>query len=96
MNMEFAIYKAAVAQLDAEAKAASEKMKALGGGTGPMGLTPDHIKFSPEYRIAYATSQQAHQKLRSLNQTYVKKFANELRAEREAKRNSRVAESIGK
>ena len=57
-----------------------------GTGSGSMGLTPDHIKASPEwkaYRTAYDTALTA---LRNFNGWFVKTFKKEYRAERNARR----------
>ncbi len=55
-------------QAEAAWREAGKAMKAIPGiGSGPMGLTPDHVKFSPAYRAAKAASDAAFAKLRKLN-----------------------------
>lgn len=48
----------------------------------PNGLTPDHIKFSPEYRNAKSLYHRHFSDLRRFNQWYVKTFKKELAEER--------------
>lgn len=49
---------------------------------GPMGLTPDHIKASPEYKADKLNCTIAFNALRSFNKSFVKVFKKEIRAER--------------
>lgn len=53
------------------------------------GLTPDHIKATPEWRAARARYDSAFAALRAFNQRFVKAFARELRAERLARAEAR-------
>ncbi len=54
--------------LEAESKAASDALRALPGvGSGAMGLTPDSVRSSSEYRAARAASDRAFQALRRFN-----------------------------
>lgn len=76
----FELAKAESARLDAGAARAAEALKAY--PRGPMGLTPDHVKASPEYRADKQEYDRAFQRQRAFNASYVKLFANELRAER--------------
>lgn len=49
-------------------KAASAALKAIPGvGSGPMGLTPEHIRLSPEYRAAKTAYDRAFQAVRAEN-----------------------------
>lgn len=82
--MDFATYKTTVEELNARMKRASQRMRELGAGTGQRGLTPDHVKFSPEYRLARREYQTAFSALRDLNQKHLKSFRKELQAERVA------------
>lgn len=59
---------------------------------GPMGLTPDLVKKSPEYIKLKAAYDKAFQTLRTFNAAYTKRYAKEIRAERRA--NSRSTLSI--
>jgi len=49
---------------------------------GPMGLPPESVRLSPEYRAAKARTDRAFARLRAFNGAFVKRFAKELRAER--------------
>lgn len=49
---------------------------------GPMGLTPEHIRTTPEYQAAKRKADQLFAELRAFNGVYVKKFAKEMREER--------------
>ncbi len=46
------------------------------------GLTPDHVKATPEYKIARLASDRAFARLRDFNGFYTKKFAKEIREDR--------------
>lgn len=60
----FTIWRAARLALEAESKAASDAWRAIPGvSSGPMGLTPDCVKASPEYRAAKARYDRAHSAL---------------------------------
>jgi hypothetical protein len=52
----------------------------------PNGLTPDHVKASPEYRAAKLQYDTAFGKLRTFNASFVKSFRAELRRDRTMKR----------
>ncbi len=49
---------------------------------GAMGITPDAIRATPEFRAANVRFQKAFARLQAFNTIYVKKFAKEIRAER--------------
>jgi len=84
--MTFEQAKAIRDQLDAAAAAAGRAIKAVPGvGTGPLGLTPDAVKASPEWRAARAAYDTAAAKLRGFNMFFTRQFARELRAERRAR-----------
>jgi hypothetical protein len=53
-------------QLWNDASAAGKNLTSISGG-GPMGLTPDSVKASPEYRIAKADYERAASVLRAFN-----------------------------
>lgn len=74
-----------------QAKARAEELneacnvagKALGKfPKGPMGLTPDAVKHSTEFKTAKAIFDLAFARLRAFNSIYVKQFARERREER--------------
>jgi hypothetical protein len=81
----FAAAKLHADELDAACKAANNRRNAL-SGTHPMGLTPDSIKFDSEYRAISREADRAFERVRDFNAWYTKAFAEELRAERDAKR----------
>lgn len=93
--LQFAAYVAARDLLESQAMAAAKALAAIPGiGSGAMGLTPDSIKQSRDYREARAVHEAAHGALRALNAGNVKRFARELRQEREARRAARMASPI--
>ncbi len=91
-QLEFMAYAIARDGIEARLRAASARLNAIPGiGSGPMGLTPDSVKQSAEYREARATYDDLHKLLGRLNARNVKRFAPELRAEREAARAAKLA-----
>ena len=93
MNFEQA--KKYAQRFDNEHKQAAEKLKETGQrlarelgieARGPMGLTPDAIKFSPEYQKAWKRERRAFSVMREFNAQYSRVFKRELREERNAKR----------
>lgn len=81
--------KACAADLEADAAAKGRALAALSGG-GPMGLTPDHVRASPAWREASAAYAEAFQALRRFNQGFVRLYAREIRADRDAARAART------
>ena len=69
--------------LFAASKAAGDVLRAY--PKGPMGLTPDEVKASPQWRAERAASDRAFAEARDFNAWLVKTFAREYRAERAAK-----------
>lgn len=66
---------------------ASARLAAIPGtGSGPMGLTPDHVKALPEWRAAHFAYWQAHTALADLNRRSVKRYRAELAQEQRARR----------
>ena len=57
---------------------------------GPMNMTPDHVRATPEWKAAKAASDRAFQAYRNFNGMMLKAFPNELKAERDARRVSRM------
>jgi hypothetical protein len=53
---------------------------------GAMGLTPDHVRATPEWRAANGRFKKAFAALRAFNAVYVKMFKKELIAQRDARR----------
>lgn len=67
-------------------KEAAQALKAIEGvGAGPMGLTPDHVKASPQYKEAKARFDWDFSNFRNFNAYYVKTFKKELAALRRSK-----------
>lgn len=66
--MKTAAIEAARHVLEAQRKAAAATLGSLPGiGSGPMGLTPDSVKASPEYQAAKAAHAHAFDALRRFN-----------------------------
>jgi hypothetical protein len=79
----FEIAKAAAERLYEEYKAACKELKAIPGvSSGPMGLTPDAVKATPEYQAAKARMDATFQGLRTYNAWYTKTFKKELKKDR--------------
>lgn len=77
-------------RLDAEVARTSAALKAF-PNDGPMGLTPDHVKASPEFKAAKRAFDQAFANFRNFNADFTVLFADQLRAERRARRSKTVA-----
>lgn len=84
--MDYSKAKERAAQLDAEYDRAGRALKALSGG-GPMGLTPAHVRATPEWKAAKGAADAAFAALRAFNAGYTRRFKREIaqdRAERRA------------
>lgn len=57
---------------------------------GPMGMTPEHVRTSPEYRAAKANFNRSFSALRDHNGFMLKHFKSEMKTERDARRQARV------
>ncbi len=91
MNTEYETAKNYVRTIEKQCELAEAALKALPGiNSGPMGLTPDHIKQSPEYIAAKRTYKRAFNVLRDVNSNFLKRFAKEIKAERAAARLNRM------
>jgi len=53
---------------------------------GALGLTPDEVKFTPEYRQAKAEFNHAFEAFQNINRYILRHFAKECREERRARR----------
>lgn len=85
--MSFALGLKRQAELEGEAAAASAILRDFpGAGSGAMGLTPDAIKFSPEYRAAREGYASAAARLAQFNSKFCQRFKAELSARRMATR----------
>lgn len=59
--------------IEARVRAASNELGAIAGvGMGEMGLTPDHVKQSPEYQEAKRRYRMAFEALREFNGRHAK------------------------
>jgi hypothetical protein len=79
--------KAELALIEKEMAAAEAVMHAF--PRGAMGLPPESVRLSPEYRTAKARTAKAFARLREFNAVFTKRFAKELRAERAKRYGSR-------
>lgn len=85
--MSFAIAKATALLLESDYSVASRNFKSIPGvGSGPMGLTPDDVRARPDYHVAKQAMDKAFAELRAFNAVYVKRYKNELAAERKIKK----------
>lgn len=87
----FEQYKVEYEALNARLKAASDRMAEF--PKGPRGLTPDHVKRSPEWRAAQRAWELASQDSRAFNQRYGKMFKKERAEMFQAARESKLAYS---
>lgn len=62
-----------------------------GIGSGPMGLTPDAVKFSPEYRRAKEAFEKSAERLRNLTRWIVRTYPKEARAAAQSRRTNNAA-----
>jgi hypothetical protein len=84
----FAAARVTAEQLDEAMHVANEALQKF--PKGPLGLTPDAVKRSPEWLTASRNFTFAFQALRRFNRTYTKTFAEELRHERQIQRASHL------
>lgn len=70
-------------QLESELKIASDVLQRF--PKGAMGLTPDEVKFSPEFKLASKNYDNAFRTLRKFNTIYVRQFRKEINAARAAR-----------
>jgi hypothetical protein len=68
---------------------ASDELRAISGG-GPMGLTPDSVKQSSEFRSAKSKFDHCHVRLKQFNAAFIKQYGRQYVADLRA----RWAESI--
>lgn len=95
MSPNYQEAKARRADLDTAARTTGEALRAFpGAGSGPMGLTPDAVKFSPQYKAAKLAYVQAFAALRDFNHWFTKTFKKEIAQERARSRASRGNDSL--
>jgi hypothetical protein len=83
--------KADVDAADARMKLSNEKMNTY--PTGNMGLTPDHIKATPEWQADYSESNKALAQVRAANEFMTKNYGDQYLADRRAAREAKLAAS---
>lgn len=72
-------------RLEAEVDATGSALTALSGG-GLMNLTPDHVRKTPEWQDAKRRADAAFAALRAFNTVYVRRFKQEIAADRKLRR----------
>ena len=61
----------------------TKRLKEIKGSeSGPMGLTPNHIKFSPEYQESLKAYNRVHNSIRQLNSLVPKEYLKRRATER--------------
>lgn len=84
--MNYATAKAKRDAVEMAERAAAKVFKSIpGSGSGPMGLTPEHIRLSPEYRAAKEAWAKAFKALQDHNRRFVKTYKREIQEERKAR-----------
>lgn len=63
----------------------SNVLRSFSGDKNTIGLLPDSVRLTPEYRFARKQYDEAFKALRSFNSIFVKKFKKELAQERKDK-----------
>lgn len=91
MSFEEAV--AARDRLEQEASAAGHVLNAF--PRGAMGLTPDHVRATPEWRAAKDRYKRAFAALQNFNTVFTKAFAKELRAQRAERRGGMTSKGHG-
>jgi hypothetical protein len=83
-KMTYQEAKAIRASIEGEVKRLGDALRLF--PVGPMGLTPDAVKASPEFRAAKSAFDVAFAQLRTTNDYLRRAFSTEIRAERRARR----------
>jgi hypothetical protein len=83
--MEYEMAKKTRDALEDRLRFLSAKLKAIGAGSGNMGLTSDRVKSSPEYKALKQESAETFSKIQFLNTLMVKKFKKEVKRDRKFK-----------
>lgn len=93
--MDFIQAKAHKAELEMAHDAAAIRLR-LASGTerGTMGLTPDHIKATPEWRNAFNAERNAFKAMADFNKHINKMFKRELMEEFKARRIAKIMARI--
>jgi hypothetical protein len=72
-------------RLEAETKLTGDALRSMSGNT-PTGLTPDHVKSTPEWQKAKREFDAAFSVLRKFNEVYVRRFKREIDKDRISRR----------
>lgn len=84
-SRDFNAAKAMRAEIEDILARSSTQLKGISGvGSGPMGLTPDTVRATPEWRSARTAYDEAFGASRAFNQGFNKTFETELKSERQA------------
>ena len=83
-SADYAEAKARAVELEAATRQTSAALKALSGG-GPMGLTPDAVKATSEWKDAKHAYDVAFAALRTFNTIYLRRFGREIAQDRRSK-----------
>lgn len=90
---EFIAWCAARDILAQELETIAARWNAIDGtGSGPCGLTPDHIKARPDWRAAHADYWRAHRALAAHNGAGMRRFRREIAQEARERRAARERE----
>lgn len=84
IDVDYAQAKERHAQLQAEYERTGRVLQALSGG-GHMGMTPDHVRATPEWKVAKGDAAAAFAALRAFNEVFVPRFKREIAQERAAR-----------
>jgi len=85
--MSYIVAKSAKALLDKALDDASAELQKFDQFKGVMGMTPDHIKASPEFRKAKHAFDVAFQTSRNFNGDFNKRYKKEIAADRRERYN---------
>jgi len=89
---QFLAYRAAREALCNRMREAAKRLDAIPGtGSGLFGLTPDHVKATPQWRAAHFAYWQAHTALADLNRRNVKRFKREIAQEQRERRQAALS-----
>lgn len=83
--MSYSEAKAKKEEIEKRSKTAGSVLKSLSGG-GPMGLTPDAVRATPEWQKANSDYQKAFAEERAYNEHFLKTYAKEYKADRASRR----------
>lgn len=83
-NPDYSRAKARKAELEAEYERTGKALKALSGG-GPMGMTPEQVRATHEWKAAKHAADAAFAALRAFNSVYVHRYKQEIAQDRKHK-----------